>query len=68
MARSARLVVDIFEGRGVTPVVSHTFYGKDEAEAWAVLEAHSKADEFLRAALTTRNYRGIPLRVSSRWE
>jgi hypothetical protein len=61
-----RLTVVIYEGRARTPVLSHTAYGRTYAEAAAIVRVHAKYDSFLRAALTTRRFRGIPLRVVAR--
>ena len=58
---------DIFEGTDTFPVLTHLFYGETEQEALDVLKAHSAYDEFLHAALTTMNFKGIPLRTTSRW-
>lgn len=43
------------------PVVSHTFRGKDRAEAEDILEAHLGEDAFLSAALTVGSWEGVGL-------
>ena len=58
---------DIYEGQDTSPVLSHLFYGNTQQEALDVLHAHAKYDEFLRAALTTLDFKGIPLRTTYRW-
>lgn len=45
------LIHDIFQGENTNALVSHVFYGEDQAEAEAVCAAHVELDEFLRAAL-----------------
>ena len=65
------VTVDIFEGTDRTPVLSHTAYGTDQAEALAVIQTHAKYDTFLaaalghleRAGLYTGTFKGIPLRA-----
>jgi len=57
------VTVLIYEGGARTPVLAHTAYGRTRDAAVAILRVHAKYDRFLRAALTTRRFRGIPLRV-----
>jgi hypothetical protein len=58
---------DIYEGADTSPVLTHLFYGQTQQEALDVLKAHAAYDEFLKAALTTKNFKGIPLRTTSQW-
>lgn len=65
------VTVDIYEGRARTPVLSHTAYGADQAEALGVIQTHAKYDAFLaaalgraeRAGLYTGTFKGMPLRA-----
>jgi hypothetical protein len=45
------------------PVVSHRFYGETIEEARGYLNSHKKTDSFLRAALNTRRFKGMKLKV-----
>jgi hypothetical protein len=56
------VIVDIYE-RTVYPVVSHVFYGKTIEEARGYMRSHMKTDSFLRAAINSRKYKGINLKV-----
>jgi hypothetical protein len=58
---------DIYEGQDPSPVLTHLFYGATQHDALAVLNAHATYDEFLKAALTTLNFKGIPLRTTYQW-
>jgi hypothetical protein len=68
--------VDIYEGTDRVPVLTHTAYGADAAEALAVIETHAKYDAFLGAALRhwdaegryRGTFKGIPLRAVVRTE
>lgn len=56
------VIVDIFED-GKYPVVSHVFYGETIEEARGYFKAHMKTDSFLRAAVNTRRFQGMKLKV-----
>lgn len=62
-----RLAIDIYENDAIKPILRHVFFGDTEAEVLAVVDAHQKTDSFLRAALTTGQFRNIALRVTTRW-
>ncbi len=50
-----------------TLVLEHTFFGETREKARAMLAAHMGTDAFLRAALNTGAYNGIPLRNELWW-
>jgi hypothetical protein len=63
----------IFENEDVVPIVSHTFPGKTQDEAFGVLKVHAHYDAFLCAAITTGQFPGahgsiIRLRTAMSWE
>lgn len=51
------IVIDIYEGS--EKILRHTFYGKNFADALAVVTAHQKSDEFFDAAMRGASYKGI---------
>lgn len=46
--KAFRIVVDTFEPGAPYPILTHTFTGRDEAQAAAFLRAHLTTDEFFR--------------------
>jgi hypothetical protein len=57
--------VEIFESGSKYPAVSHIFYGETDEEAEGYLKSHMKTDSFLRAAVHTRRYKGMKLKVET---
>lgn len=57
----------IYEGDSPTPILSHQFIGKTADEARAIMGIHAQYDAFLRAALTTKDWNGTPLRTEEKW-
>lgn len=56
------ITVDIYEGDAL--VVRHVFFGRTEAEAKAIYQAHLEADAFLRACVQGGCYKGsVPCRA-----
>jgi hypothetical protein len=62
------LVHTIYEGQDPSPVLTHLFYGATQQDALDTLHAHATYDEFLRSALTTFNFKGIPLHSTYQWK
>lgn len=62
----------IYEGQETSPVLEHSFFGRDAAECERVKAAHMKYDAFLRAAYERGVFQPeggtpFPVHVVERW-
>lgn len=62
-----RLQIDIYENEDTEPILSHVFYGATQDRINAVITAHMRYDAFFKAALTTKQFNGMTLRVNQQW-
>jgi hypothetical protein len=62
-----RLQIDIYEDESPEPILSHVFYGHSPLKIQAVVAAHMQTDSFFKAAMTTKQFRGMVLRTQEQW-
>lgn len=58
------IIVDIYEGPELTPVVRHELYGDTIERAMEIVDSHMTTDAFFDAAMRGENFEGIQLSTS----
>lgn len=61
------LLINIYEDKNPNPVLGHIFHGKTKEEVQGVIDAHMKTDSFFHAAMTSKKFQGMTLRIEKKW-